>query len=1480
MVCGTKRKIKERMQLVRLTVATLGKILALLLVLVLVIYAGLVVTTSFQAGRQILGSTLNLFSSDVRIEQPRLAVYGNLFADGIYLSDTKGTWLEVHGASVRWAPLSPLFGALNIQEIAVQQVALARLPEATENPVSEPASTEKTGIALPFSTADLQSLSIKELTLPASIAGMPSQFEIKGTATYAATPDKIAGKLNITRSGDIQGTANIDVDFDPADGVVNFRAMVSEAANGLTANLLDLQDAPSFALRMEGGGPLTNWSSILQVDLNDLRAIDGEITLAQVGTQKSLTTHLSGELAQFLPSSISSLFAGQTTWFATAILNEEYLPLSATGKLSSGAILAQLESNYATDKNSLLAKVQIQTHEGHRQPLLINTSGQAVQLETMSVIASASGPLESLNWDLSVQAGQIKTQEADLGALSFSAKGDGAHISTQVMSIPLEALLQVSDLHIAATSQDQNIKNVSVSLKGTALPNQQRLELSELHLESDKAAARFNQVELSPNKGQGQGSFSVSDLSLLSGLMQQNLSGSVEAQLSLFVDFRKKSGEIDLKGTSSRVSLQNERINRILNSPGMFSARLAATLNSTDLLASSGRLDVLSFGNMFGQIEAHGSLEDRQVEGAFSTQVHQLNLLEPRVSGSLNASGKVSGEVSAPDVVLEVHSDRIEMDGVPLEMLQLAADGKLSETAPNADINLTGRFKGEELVGRFRLLSEAGKLSVPILDFDFGGNKLSGSAQAADLSQLPQGLIGHFAIEANDLSALSSLALTEMEGQVYGQVDIEQENGDAKISFDLNSESVRFAQSSISSFVAKGWIDKPFTRPAANAEIALNGVEVEGINLRSLTLNATPVEGNTNAAVATGFSINAEFTENNDQLQSAGLVQAVPDGIVLTLNSLEGRYKSIRTNLKQPAVISLLEDRRTISSFELALGNGSLNIHSSNSNQLDIHADLKQLPLSLANAFVPDLALEGALNGTVRAFGKNNAPQVSWQLALSNFSAKLLQDYRILPLQIDSTGSFAKNRIDQKTTVTNSSGLNIQASGAIGLAGDQKVSLATSGNLPLDVVRAKLIEQNLGGSGGFSLSGSVSGSIKDPQIAIDIRPVNLKTTQLSTGMTLTNYSGDIQVTKQEIAINKFAARFSNGGTMTLDGKLGLGSGLPAQIALTINGGRYVDGTFVSALIDAGLTLQGSLADAGAPPAISGKVVIKQADIEIPSSFNTSINPVIVRHLNAPKSVLNQAKMLAQDEGRENVKKNEQPGPVSQASLNVDVEAPGKIFIRGRGVNAEAGGSLNIGGKLNDVKTVGAFSLVRGRIDILSKRLTLSRGNVTFSGSVVPTLNFAATTTSGSTEVSIQVSGPADAPVIDFTSVPGLPEDEILSQLLFGASVSDLSPIQLASLASAITTLTGGPGVEGPLGILRNLLGVSDIDINFDAAGNPELAVGGYINERIYLGVTQEPTSGDNAATVDIDVTKYLKLRGKASSGGDAKAGFYYEREYD
>ncbi len=1466
------------MKLVRRIPLYFGSALAILFGIALLLYLSLVMTSSFQEGRHFLGSAISSLSPDFKVEQPHLSINGDMSVHEIVLLEDSKTWLSLHDTSLSWSPSALLWGAFDIQEISAERIVFNRLPKEEQ----EPATSERTNTAFPFRSVSVEQLTVKQISLPAALTGTPSDLSLSGQAFYSAKLEKLSGELTAQRLGAHQGSAQIEADFNPTKDIIKFNAFISEAENGIVSHLLKLQDAPGFTLRMTGGGPLSDWSSTLRIDLDSTRTLDGEVRLRQSGNDRDLTATLSGELAQFLPSSFSSVFAGKTRGLATAKLNEGFLPLQAHIELNTGTLTAELNGEYQADTSSLLAKAQFQSAKDASEELSFQSGTDVIRLGSLDIKAKASGRLDALSWSVSATSQRIDTADLTSGTVQLAAKGEDADVLSHEMSIPIDAQFQATNIDAAAAPKGHQIDDVSVILKGTAFPQAQKVQLNELLVKGAEATAQFDLVELSPRHGQVRGKFSFSNLGVFSAFVQRDLTGSAEADITALADFEKLSGEIKLEGTSRHIQLGDARFDPVLSPSSRFALQLSGTLDRDDPLASDGRLKELQFKNSVAQLNGHGTLENRQTDGTLTAHIHKLSLLEPRVTGALNAHAVISGNVKTPDIVLKVQSNQVALDGIPLENLELTASGEFSKTTPNANVNLTGRFKNQELSGRLKLTSDAGKLSLPELELDLGGNTLRGHGHAANIAQLPRGIEGNFLVSAPDLSSLTELALTDLGGQVQGNVNIQQKSGHTQVAFNLTSKDLLVAQNSVGSLSAKGWIDRVFTRPVANAQISLDAIDIDGVELKAFSIKATPLpQDQSQSEIATVFSVDAQFAESGDTLKSEGVLRNVPSGVEVTINTLQGMYKGIKSNLRQPTTISLLTDRRFVTSFQLDLGGGSLMVSASDDDQLDISANLSKVPLSLANAFIPSLSLKGTLNGDAHIFGSIDRPEGKWTMELADFSAKPLQENSILPLQLQSSGSLSNNVINQQTTVRNGAGLNVQASGRIGLTGMQSLSLTSSGYVPLDVVGAKLIDLDLGGSGGFQVVGQISGSVKDPQFSIKFTPSALTTTQLSTGMTLTEYTGAIEVSRKDITVDTLSAKFNNGGTATLTGRLGLGASLPAQVDLVIDNGRYVNGTFVSALINASLALRGSLSSTGTPSLISGNVTINQADIEIPSSFSSSINPVLVRHLNAPKPILSQANELAQDEGRDTQKGNTQPSALAKARLDVDVNAPGKIFIRGRGVNAEAGGSLNIGGTVGNIQTVGGFSLVRGRMDILSKRLNLTRGNVTFSGSLIPSLDFAATAKTGANEVSVLVTGQANMPNIDFISVPNLPKDEILSQLLFGESVQSLSPIQLARLAGAVATLTGSTSsAEGPLGVLRNLLGVSDVDLNFDAAGNPELAVGGYVNERIYLGVTQEPATGDNAATVDIDVTKFLKLRGEASSDGDAKAGFYYEREYD
>ena len=140
------------------------------------------------------------------------------------------------------------------------------------------------------------------------------------------------------------------------------------------------------------------------------------------------------------------------------------------------------------------------------------------------------------------------------------------------------------------------------------------------------------------------------------------------------------------------------------------------------------------------------------------------------------------------------------------------------------------------------------------------------------------------------------------------------------------------------------------------------------------------------------------------------------------------------------------------------------------------------------------------------------------------------------------------------------------------------------------------------------------------------------------------------------------------------------------------------------------------------------------------------------------------------------------GRASPWRLDVTIDAPRQIFVRGRGLDAELGGRLRVTGPVSAIVADGAFQMRRGRLDLFTQRVTFDRGIITFAGDLDPILDFSGSTESTDVTVTVTVTGPATDPNIQFSSVPELPQDEVLAHLIFNKGITDLSPVQIARLA--------------------------------------------------------------------------------------------------
>jgi len=428
-----------------------------------------------------------------------------------------------------------------------------------------------------------------------------------------------------------------------------------------------------------------------------------------------------------------------------------------------------------------------------------------------------------------------------------------------------------------------------------------------------------------------------------------------------------------------------------------------------------------------------------------------------------------------------------------------------------------------------------------------------------------------------------------------------------------------------------------------------------------------------------------------------------------------------------------------------------------------------------------------------------------------------------------------------------------------------RLNVAVSGSAELALINEAIDPISVQGTGRFdlridgppavtSLSGRVTttgAQVVSPRQAITLSDVDLAAT-LSGGRAQVDGRAAVQ-----------------GGSIAIEGGVGLAPPFVADLRATVAGVELTDRRIYETTVSGGLDIDGPLTSGGL---VSGALQLSETEIRIPSTGlgGSGFIPPL-RHVNEPAAVRATRTRAGLTEGRGD------GGPRVPWALNLTVSAPNRVFVRGRGLDAELGGTLTLAGTTADVVPSGEFSLIRGRLDLLGRRFTLSEGFARLQGRFVPFVRLVASTTANGLFASIILSGEADALEIDFESSPELPDEEILARLLFGQDLGRLTAFQAAQLASAVATLAGRGG-EGIVGNLRRNFGLDDLDISSDTQGNAALRLGKYITEQVYTDITVDST-GKSEVSINLDVSPSVTVRGRTDSEGRSGLGVFYERDY-
>ncbi|GLK55384.1 translocation and assembly module TamB [Methylopila capsulata] len=581
----------------------------------------------------------------------------------------------------------------------------------------------------------------------------------------------------------------------------------------------------------------------------------------------------------------------------------------------------------------------------------------------------------------------------------------------------------------------------------------------------------------------------------------------------------------------------------------------------------------------------------------------------------------------------------------------------------------------------------------------------------------------------------------------------------------------------------------------------------------------------------------------------------------------------------QMATKGELEGNRVTTNTEVT-GGGGLRLTARGAapvgaGDLDMTVELRSVPLALANGFSPGLGAQGTLQGDAKVSGPIAAPRGTYTLKVSNLSTAQTRGAGVPAAQIDSKGRLEGVRVVTDTVVTGAGGLRVTANGSAPL-GQGNLDLRVVGRAPLAFLNDTLSVSGDRVDGAASFDVKVGGSTSAPAIDGTARLENASYSNRASGLQLRGIQAVVAGNGTNVEVRSLRATTRNGGTISGSGRVAVdpGRGFPGEIRIQAQNAEVVGTDIVTAVIDSNLTLQGALARR---PVVSGNIRARSVEIQIPDRLPAQYTPLEgVKHRGAPARVTSQLKAV--NVGQKTARSEDG----FLATLDIDVQANDRIFIRGMGITSEAGGSIKLAGTSANPQPVGAFELRsgRGQIVVIGQRLTFTRGSVSFAGDLDPTLDFLAETKARDITAQVVVTGTASRPQIAFTSQPALPTDEVLARLLFKKSAGELNASEALQLAQGLAQYTGGGG-SGALDSVRKSLGVDVLDVTAGdgQGGGPAVGVGRYISDNIYLGVRQGTSPDSSRVTVDIDVTKNVKVQGETGASGDASAGVAVEWDY-
>ncbi|KAA0688994.1 translocation/assembly module TamB domain-containing protein [Azospirillum brasilense] len=1384
----------------------------------------------------------------VRIGTIGGAVPVNFTISDVTVADREGVWLRLEDLRVNLAPTALLTGRAKADAIEAQRVVVERAPLPAEGPEPPPDQGPTSLLpSLPVGVA-VDKLAIAELVLAEPLIGQEARLKIDGSLDLASGGSSLEAHLNVDRLGEQPGTVALDVAFNPDDKRLDLNLKASEPAGGLIATALNIPGAPPVSASLDGQGSLDDWKGTFTAAAENAARLAADATIKAVPEGHAVTIAATGDVATLLGPDIAPLAGPQPALKGTVVVAPDGALTLQPVAVETAAATANLSGRIGADRRSLDLRYEVQA--GPDSTLHGFAPGIAWREGTVS--GTAQGTLDALT--VAVE-GLIRDLAADDPALASVAGPE----------VRLDGRARI------------NADTGTVGIEGVTLTTA-----------AASAGAQGNVT------GWGQTadvtvSLNADDLSRLSALAGQPLAGS----LALAGPVRRQEDGTLTAGLSGAL----RGLETGTPADGVLGRDVSLGAEAVMEPGGAMRLTDLTVDGRNGRLTGEAALADGAVDAKTRLEITDLapvgTAAGTEMAGGLTLDATAKGPLDKLVAEAALDARNLVVQGRRFGDTRLNATAQNLPAAPEGRVSARTELAGAGLTADAAYALEGQALRISDLAVANGPNRITGAVRVAlDAMTATGKLDGNLP----QLQALSELAGVPLTGAAGFTVALDAPNGKQAANLIANATNLRVEGEGGPLFAAR--------RLTANADVAdalgsasgkarveLQDGAAAGNDLSRVTAS---VDGSLAKAAfraeaagagrdPLGLELAGEFTQN-------GALNRI------RLDRLQGRYSGESFRLTQPAAIALGERRYEVSGLRLVSGNAQLAADLGlNGERLSGELRLDRVPMALARLANPTLRLDGTLNAQATLGGTVRRPQADATVRVVNLKAQQTTQAGVpgLNATVNARWREARLSVDGDVATGNNAG-RVTLSAAAPLAMDPdtlafsvpergRLEAALRGAIDASLANDLLAATGDRARGTLRLDVSVDGTVAAPRLGGTVTLANGRYENRASGAIISNIDARIVGDGDVFTIQSFRGRTANGGEISARGVIRPAAADPQQqldLAIQADRARLVQNDLAAVTIGTNLTLTGSFLN----PRLAGPVRIERAEIQIPNQ--TPPNVVDLKVVEVGKGRKAQPVSLKNGQAGNGQAGNGQaaaPEPAFAMILDLTISAQNQIFVRGRGLEAEFAGQLAVTGTSSQPLVSGRLNMLKGELDILAKTFVFKRGIIEFDGgpAIDPRLDFLAEATANDVTAQILVTGTAGQPKLELTSPQGLPQDEVLSAVLFGKSVGSLSAVEAVQLAQSAATLAGfGGGGPGLIGNLRRGLGIDRLEFTGGADGKGgAVQAGRYVSDRVYVGVEQGIGANQSRATVEVDITKNIKAQADVGADSDTRVGVKWEWNY-